>query len=363
MKLGVNIDHVATLRNARGVNYPSVIEAAFAAIEGGADFITVHLREDRRHINDTDLRALSTICPVPLNIECALAPATLDVVIKAHPRQITLVPENRAELTTEGGLDLGHKELLATIVRIKRADIRVSLFIDADPDNIERIKAMDARLAPLLAKDECGNYKISDSKIALALANPSAIDEKGYLLDENATLKPCDVTERRGFNAKAYFDAKYHEIETSLQGAAKEVGASVKKGFNAKAYFDAMYGEKSLVGIDGVELHTGEYANIYLALNSNIRHCEARGFARYTSMSYEELSLLLDVEIEKLERSASAYANMGLGVYAGHGLDHANVSALASIPHITELNIGHAIVARALILGLANAVSEIKIKI
>lgn len=229
--LGVNIDHVATVRQARGTIYPSVIEAAEYAERGGADSITVHLREDRRHIQDSDVTALCKRCATPINLEIAVTAAMLDFALAHSPSDVCLVPEKRAELTTEGGLDvLTHQHEVAEATRILgAAGIRVSLFIDPDVEQIN---------------------------------------------------------------------------------AAHAVGAPV------------------------VELHTGTYA-------------DSNGAAQ-------------EAELERIHIAALHAHKLGLQVNAGHGLHYTNVQPIVRIPHMVELNIGHAIVARSIFTGLEAAVREMR---
>lgn len=232
MELGVNIDHVATLRQARGTRYPSPIEAAMIAQASGADAITLHLREDRRHIQDADVFMLRELLQVRMNLEAAVTGEMLDIALKARPHDVCLVPERRAELTTEGGLDVvNHFETVREACReLGSAGIRVSLFIDASTDQLR---------------------------------------------------------------------------------AAWSAGAPV------------------------VEIHTGGYAGV-----------ESRD-ARVS-------------ELAKIVEAARYGKQLGLQVNAGHGLNYHNVSAIAAIPEISELNIGHAIIARALFTGIAEAVKEMK---
>ncbi len=230
--LGVNIDHVATLRQARGTNYPEPVHAALAAEQAGADAITVHLREDRRHIQERDIELLSEVLQTRMNLEMAATQEMLSIASRIQPADCCLVPESREELTTEGGLDVvGNIPYLKDYcAQLKAAGIRVSLFIDADPTQLE---------------------------------------------------------------------------------AAVAVGAPV------------------------VEIHTGHYA-------------DAQG-------SEEALS-----ELEKVRRAVTCGQQLGLQMNAGHGLHYHNVQNIAGIAGIRELNIGHAIIARALFSGLAGAVSEMK---
>ncbi len=146
VKLGVNIDHVATLRQARKEGIPNLVDAAKACVRGGADSITVHLREDRRHIQDRDVIDLARTLRVPLNLEMALNPAILQFALKIKPQKICLVPEKRQELTTEGGLDLFKRtqELRKTILILEYAGCEVSLFIDPDLRQIEQAAALGA---------------------------------------------------------------------------------------------------------------------------------------------------------------------------------------------------------------------------
>jgi pyridoxine 5-phosphate synthase len=229
--LGVNIDHVATLRQARGTSYPSVAEAARLAEQAGADLITVHLREDRRHIQDADVAALCGETRTRVNLEMAVTGEMLEIALQLGPPDACLVPEKREELTTEGGLDVSahHAPVADAVRRLAQAGIRVSLFIDPDPLQIR---------------------------------------------------------------------------------AAAEVGAPV------------------------VELHTGTYA-------------DAAGEAQQR-------------ELARLHEACVLGHELGLQVNAGHGLHLENVQAVARLPHMTELNIGHSIISRAIFVGLERAVREMK---
>jgi len=229
--LGVNIDHVATVRQARGTRYPDPVYAALIAEQSGADSITAHLREDRRHIQDRDMRLLRDTLQTRLNFEMACTPAMVDLAVEIKPADCCLVPEKRAELTTEGGLDVigNYDHIKQGFERLKNAGIRVSIFIDPEPKQLD---------------------------------------------------------------------------------AAAKLGAPV------------------------VELHTGAYAD-----------AEGATQAR---------------ELKRLVDASHHAASLGLTVHAGHGLHYHNVQAIASIAAIVELNIGHAIVARALFDGMAGAAREMK---
>lgn len=229
--LGVNIDHIATLRQARGTRYPDPVQAALVAEEAGADGITVHLREDRRHIQERDVRLLAEVLTTRMNLEMAVTEEMIALAEEVRPAHVCLVPEKREELTTEGGLDVagGIEAIRDACRRLAAAGCEVSLFIDPEPTQI---------------------------------------------------------------------------------AAAAEVGAPV------------------------IELHTGGYA-------------EASGHE--ASREHARLSAAAEMALE-----------LGLTVNAGHGLHYHNVEAVAAIPGIHELNIGHAIMARALFVGLKEAVAEMK---
>ncbi|WP_110709163.1 pyridoxine 5'-phosphate synthase [Salinicola sp. CR57] len=231
IQLGVNIDHVATLRQVRGTRYPDPVQAALLAEEAGADGITLHLREDRRHIQERDVELISAVLNTRMNLEMAVTEEMVALAERLKPADVCLVPEKREELTTEGGLDVvANRDTVASACeRLRAAGCQVSLFIDPEPAQIQ---------------------------------------------------------------------------------ASFEVGAPV------------------------VELHTGAYA-------------EATGDARR-------------LEYARLTAAAEFASELGLVVNAGHGLHYHNVETVAAIPGIHELNIGHAIIARALFVGLKEAVGEMK---
>ena len=232
MLLGVNIDHVATLRNARGTTYPSPLEAALLAETHGADLITLHLREDRRHIKDADVAIINQALKTRMNLEMALTDEMLEHALKIKPADVCLVPEKREEVTTEGGLDVLKyaKKITKFTRKLTDAGIRVSLFIDADADQII---------------------------------------------------------------------------------AARDVGAPV------------------------IELHTGAYA-------------DAPNHAAHSH------------ELARIAAGAELGQELGLVVNAGHGLNIHNVSEIAKLPQIRELNIGHALIAQAVFLGLPEAIKQRK---
>lgn len=230
IRLGINVDHVATLRQARKSDIPDPVEAALLAERGGADGITVHLREDRRHIQERDVELLRERLSTKVNLEMAVTPEMVRLAEKLHPDDACFVPERREELTTEGGLDVvAHRAKVEEAVkRLEERQIRVSLFVDPEEGQVE-------------------------------------------------------VSRR--------------------------------------------------VGAHGVELHTGRYCN------------DSGGRAR---------------ELEKVAAAASFARSLGLEVHGGHGLNYENVLPIARIPEMVELNIGHSIVARAVMVGMEQAVREMK---
>jgi pyridoxine 5-phosphate synthase len=232
VELGVNIDHVATVRQARKTIEPDPVWAAIMAELGGADGITLHLREDRRHIQDRDLEVLRQTVAVKLNLELACETEVLDIAVRLKPDQVTLVPENRQEITTEGGLDVvGNLDRVTVAVgRLQDAGISVSLFLDADPRQID---------------------------------------------------------------------------------AASELG------------------------VQAVELHTGQY-----------------------SLARPGVSQI--AELDTLARASAQILAAEMMLHAGHGLTYRNVQPIARIPHMRELNIGHSIVSRAILVGMQQAVREMK---
>ncbi len=238
VRLGINIDHVATLRNARGGAHPEPLRAAELALAAGADGITAHLREDRRHIRDEDIQALAKMLCArakPLNFEMAATPAMLAIALTTRPHAAMLVPERREERTTEGGLDvaMGHARISLAVVALQEIGARVSLFIAADPAQI---------------------------------------------------------------------------------AAAARIGAHA------------------------VELHTGVY-------------CDA---VRAGEVAQAQDALLA------LQAGARQASSLGLEVHAGHGIDYATVAAIAAIPEIIELNIGHFLMGEALFVGLATAINGMR---
>jgi pyridoxine 5-phosphate synthase len=232
MKLGVNIDHVATLRQARGTRYPDPVQAALEAEQAGADGITLHLREDRRHIQERDVALIKQVLQTPMNLEMAAVQEMVGFAERIVPENCCLVPERREELTTEGGLDVKSlgKALTEVCARLKGANVQVSLFIDPDPEQLS---------------------------------------------------------------------------------AAAKIGAPV------------------------VELHTGHFADA---------HDRAERLHQLT----------------RIRQAVQQGLDLGLQVNAGHGLNYHNVQHIAAMAGITELNIGHAIVARAVFTGLQEAVREMK---
>lgn len=170
LRLGVNIDHVATIRNARGGGHPDPVRAARLAVAAGADGITAHLREDRRHISDDDIIRLTRDIDVPINLECAATPEMLEIALRHRPHAVCLVPEKREEKTTEGGLDVaGQGNLLSPFVRqLSDAGIRVSLFVNPDLRQVDAARQVGAAVIELHAGGYCEAIIAGDEKIAAA---------------------------------------------------------------------------------------------------------------------------------------------------------------------------------------------------
>lgn len=259
IKLGVNIDHIATLREARAIYEPDPLEAVFIAKNAGADQITLHLREDRRHIHDSDVKRIIQSSPLPVNIESALDEKIIDYLCALKPQRITLVPEKREEITTEGGLDIeSHYDVIRdTLKAFESAGIASALFIDPKKESI-------------------------------------------FL--------------------------------------ARELGA------------------------EAVELHTGRYANLHLMAYSNL--CRTHHCIKDLQFSYQELLQEIQTSLDNLAQCAniatSSIDARSLLCFAGHGLNYQNVRAVANIPHISEFNIGHSIISRAVFVGLETAIIQMK---
>jgi len=177
LRLGVNIDHVATIRNARGGRHPDPVKAALLAVQAGADGITAHLREDRRHIRDDDITRLKAQLSKPLNFEMAATREMIDIALKARPHAACIVPERRQEVTTEGGLDVvgQHDHLVPVIAELKAAGIRVSLFIAADPKQIEAAAEVGAPVIEIHTGAWC--EAVADGHAAIAGAEMQRIKD------------------------------------------------------------------------------------------------------------------------------------------------------------------------------------------
>ena len=254
MKLGVNIDHIATIRNARRINEPDPLMALEILKEAGADQVTIHLREDRRHITDFDAKRIIENTFLPVNMECSINPEIIDIICTLKPHRATLVPEKREEVTTEGGLDvIGNEEKIQkAIEKLKENQIEVSLFIDPD----------------------------------------------------------------------------FEQIKKSFQ-----------------------------IGAEMIELHTGKYANLHLALNTNINKTP---FKVFENLDRKALKKELKLELNLIKDAAKLGIDLGLEVAAGHGLNYQNVSEIVKIKEISELNIGHSIIANSIFIGLFEAVKKMK---
>lgn len=181
--LGVNIDHIALLREARRINDPELLQAVGVVAQNGADQITIHLREDRRHIQDEDVRRIITSSPLPINLECSIDPQMVEIALQMQPHRVTLVPEKREEVTTEGGLDVINSSALVSdaIEQLKSNHIEVSLFIDPDEHQVEHSCALEAQMIELHTGRYANIYAMLNS--ALAYSHHS-IDELDLPRDE-----------------------------------------------------------------------------------------------------------------------------------------------------------------------------------
>lgn len=254
MLLGINIDHIATLRQSRQINEPNPLYALPYLQAAGANQVTIHLREDRRHIGDDDVHAIITQSVLPVNVESSINSEIIDFLCKQRPHCITLVPERREEVTTEGGLSLSaHKDSIKeTIVKIAKAEIVASLFIDPTRENVQ---------------------------------------------------------------------------------LACELGAQK------------------------IELHTGHYANLWLMCHSNLLHTRHK---LGLGSSRAKLGEKMRVWLQNLHDVARFAKQLGFCVAAGHGLNSQNVGEIAKMSEISELNIGHSIIGRAVFVGLEQAIREIQ---
>ncbi|MBU6283340.1 pyridoxine 5'-phosphate synthase [bacterium] len=194
--LGVNVDHVATLRQARGTTFPDPVEAARLALEAGADGITVHLREDRRHVQEHDVERLRSLPGCKLNLEMAATPAMVDFACAVAPDDVCIVPERRAELTTEGGLAVaGHEGVLSPLVgRLVASGVRVSLFIDPDPRQIEASRAVGAGVVELHTGRWCdASGATADAELAALRAGATAAASRGLVVNAGHGLTTTNV--------------------------------------------------------------------------------------------------------------------------------------------------------------------------
>jgi len=257
MKLGVNIDHIAVLREARKVADPDPLDALSICKRAGADQITIHLREDRRHMQDFDAENIIRLSSLPVNLECAIAPEMIEIACKHRPHRVTLVPEKREEVTTEGGLAVTGEQpkLKGAIEMLQRYEIEVSLFIDPTSEAVTASEAL---------------------------------------------------------------------------------------------------------GVEWIEFHTGKYANTYAMLYSGL------GLTPYSIPALElpraALKEILDKELQNLKNLSSNASALGIKVAAGHGLNYHNVSNVAAIDEIDELNIGQSIIARSIYTGLEQAILDMQAK-
>ncbi len=225
MKLGVNIDHIAVLREARKIADPNPLDALGILKRAGADQITIHLREDRRHIQDSDARAIIEHAPLPVNLECAMAKEIIDIVCELQPHRVTLVPEKREEVTTEGGLNiLGEQDhLIETIQRLQSQEIEVSLFIDPTLENIERSKTLGVEWIEFHTGKYANIYAMLYGNLGKTHHRIDTLDLsrktlKEMLEEELTTLRvlSCDAMEM-GLKVAAGHGLNYQNVEAIAQ--------------------------------------------------------------------------------------------------------------------------------------------------
>ena len=237
-KLGVNIDHVATIRNARGDTYPDPLRAALIAEKSGADSVTIHLREDRRHIRDIDLKNIKSKLKIPLNLEMAATKEMLNIALRHKPNFVCIVPEKRAEITTEGGLNLKKKKLFLKkiIKKLKDKNIRVSLFIDPNIFDVITSKILGAncieihtgRFCILFNKKKKTNAEFLKIKRSAMLAKNIGLSvHAGHGLTYNSTRKISEIKDISEFNIGHFIIAE--SIFISLKKTIKEFKKIIKK--------------------------------------------------------------------------------------------------------------------------------------
>ena len=256
MLLGVNIDHIAVLREARAINDPDPLDALSIAKRAGANQITIHLREDRRHIKDIDAKNIISLSHLPVNLECSVNPDIIEIVAELRPHRATIVPERREELTTEGGLDLNEPNFAnidKSVHYLKAREIETSLFIDPTKEAIRAAKT---------------------------------------------------------------------------------------------------------IGVEWVELHTGEYANIYAMLYGNLKNSPHS--IKELELDRSKLKQMLKRSLQRLQEASEEAQEFGLRVAAGHGLNYQNVKEIVNIDGIEELNIGQSIIARSVYTGLEKAIIDMR---
>lgn len=255
MLLGVNIDHIAVLREARMVNDPDLLDSLSIVKRAGGDQITIHLREDRRHIQDDDLKSVIKYSSLPVNMECSINDEMIEIATTLKPHRVTLVPENRKEVTTEGGLDVksNFQKIKNVINRANEANIETSLFIDPNEELVELSKELNA---------------------------------------------------------------------------------------------------------NWIELHTGHFCNIYAMAFTNLKH--TNHCIKELDLPRNTLNQMYKKSLQDIILSAKIADEIGLNVAAGHGLNYQNITQIAKIPYIKELNIGQSIIARSIFVGLEKAIIQMR---
>ena len=238
IRLGVNIDHVATVRNARGENYPSPLRAALFAQKSGADSVTIHLREDRRHINDSDLKEIKSKLKIPFNLEIAATNEMLKIALKRKPPFICIVPEKRQEITTEGGLNLKFRKnfLIKIINKLKKNKSRISLFVEPNLNDIKESKNLDADCVEIHTGKFCNlvnknkNYKneLKKIKAAVSLGNKLGLEvHAGHGMDYKTTYVLNKIKEINEFNIGHFIIGE--SITLGLKNVIKKIKKIIRK--------------------------------------------------------------------------------------------------------------------------------------
>ena len=352
LRLGVNVDHVATVRNARGGAGPDPVRAALLAIEAGADGITAHLREDRRHIHDDDMARLKAMIATPLNFEMAATPQMLDIALRIRPHACCLVPEKRTERTTEGGLDVvnGHDALKPFVAELTRAGIRVSMFIEPSSEALEASASLGAPVVELHTGAWCDALDRADRERAdREFARLKARISKPLNFEMAATPQMLDIALKIRPHACCLVPEKRTERTT-------EGGLDVVAGHD---YLRAFVSELSRAGIR-VSLFiepSGEALAAAASLKVPVVELHTGAWCDATTAGDASRA---DHEFGRLRAAAAQTAGLGLECHAGHGLDYDTARTISGLEEIVELNIGHFLVGEAIFVGLAETVRAMR---